>query len=486
MKRLVRQAFIVSLSRFANQALMMIGPMVLVRLLPVEEFGRYREFLMYSAILGSFASLSLGSSLLYFLGIEPGARWGYVRRVVLATAVMTVLSLAIFGLIDLAAGGRLVGRNFWLLALYVTFFCNVDFWEYLWLAQRKAESALLYTAGRLVLRMAATIMAAAWGRNLEWIVWSLVVLEGLRLLASVVYWRHLVRTEPSEPVHATWRSQLIYAVPSGLAVSIWQLEEYMGGIYVSQTIGHAAMAFLSIGGYALLILSPLRNAISDVLMPELASRSQGGASEDWVPLWQRALVLYAMLVMPLGAFMCRFAGPIVTTAFSARYAPAIPVFQIFSMILFMGWIDSALALRVLNQTRYILVCVLICVPINFVLLWWLVPRYGITGAAAAQFITQMIAILYMVMNVARILKRPLFDLLPTWGLSRVACATAFALAPVLPDFWAERFGVAGVVGAGVLYAGVFLAALKILRIPEAEQLVEMLLRKFGLARFARP
>ena len=93
MKKLVKQAFIVSLSRFANQGLTMISPVILVRLMPVADFGRYREFLMYSGILTAFATLSFSSSLLYFLGIDPRAQWGYVRRIAIATGITTLLVL---------------------------------------------------------------------------------------------------------------------------------------------------------------------------------------------------------------------------------------------------------------------------------------------------------------------------------------------------------------------------------------------------------
>jgi O-antigen/teichoic acid export membrane protein len=55
---------ILTLSRLASFGLMLISPIFLVRVLTVVDFGRYREFLLYGAILQSFAQFSINDSLL--------------------------------------------------------------------------------------------------------------------------------------------------------------------------------------------------------------------------------------------------------------------------------------------------------------------------------------------------------------------------------------------------------------------------------------
>jgi O-antigen/teichoic acid export membrane protein len=55
MSEIGNRAAILTLSRLANYGLMLVSPIVLVRLLSVADFGRYREFLLYASILQSFA-----------------------------------------------------------------------------------------------------------------------------------------------------------------------------------------------------------------------------------------------------------------------------------------------------------------------------------------------------------------------------------------------------------------------------------------------
>ena len=48
MAPLAHRAAYLSLARLANYGLMLVSPIVLARVLTVEDFGHYREFLLYA------------------------------------------------------------------------------------------------------------------------------------------------------------------------------------------------------------------------------------------------------------------------------------------------------------------------------------------------------------------------------------------------------------------------------------------------------
>ncbi|MCU0759900.1 MAG: oligosaccharide flippase family protein [Steroidobacteraceae bacterium] len=485
MSSLSRQALVVSAARLINQGLMVISPVILVRLLTVQDFGVYREFLLYATLVASIAGFSLPNSLLYFVGLQPEGAWGYVRRIVLACAVSSGLAVVVFALVDRLGPTPLVGELLLPCILYVLFYVNVDFWESLWLARRQSTAVFAYTAGRLVMRLLVVIGAASIRPDPGVIVWSLVCFEAVRLGVSTFWWRRLSRREGSAAPRSSWSEQLAFCVPSGIAVFVSTLNSSIGGVFVSRSLGEAALAQFVIAGYVTMVVSPLRNSVSDVMLPRMANLTTQDPN-GWLPLWRRAVVLFAILLLPLALLLGRYAELFVTTLFSARYRDAIPVFQVYCASLLISCVDIAVALRAINKTRLMLVGNVIVLVLNLALVSVLVPALGATGAALALLGSQLVALSYLLVVTARAQGLRLAELLPLRDLSKVALAALVAASVILPSFWTEAMGIAGAVASSVLYLAVFVALANGLRVEEAGWLWRQATRRLGRSRPASP
>jgi len=479
---LTRQALIVSASRFINQGLMVISPVILVRLLTVQDFGEYREFLMYATVVGNLAAFSLANSLLYFVGLQPAGAWGYVRRIVISLAITSIAACIGFIVVDRLAPVPLIGDALWPCVLYILFYTNVDFWEFLWVAQKRPTAVFAYTAGRLVLRIVVVITAAWFTRDVTVILWALVALEGLRLLVSMWFWRRLAAQGPSEPLRVGWREQLEFCVPSGIAVFVTTLNSSLGGMFIDQTLGEAQLAQFVIAGYVIMVVYPLRNSISDVLLPEmaaLASRAHNG----WLALWQRSVVLFAILLLPAAVLLARYAEPFVVTAFSDKYRDAVPVFQLHCLLLALSCFDVALVLRAVNKTRALLTANFICVAVNLGAMYWMVPAWGASGAVLALVLSSVVGLWYLLRLVARMHGLTVSELLPVRRLGLVVAASLVAALVTVPAAWTEQLGIAGVLLASMLYCVAFAALLlRVFRVEEADWLLGMITSRLRLRR----
>jgi O-antigen/teichoic acid export membrane protein len=481
MTSLARQAMAVTASRLLNQGLMVLSPLVLVRLLSVEDFGAYREFLLYATVLGNLAAFSLPNSLLYFIGRQPQGAIGYARRAAIGLGVASVLTVLVYGVVEALLPHPPLGEHLLPCLLYVLCFANLDFWEFLWLAQRRTSRVMLYTAGRLAARTLLVCVVAWLTASVAAMLWSLVALEALRLLVAGVAWRRIAAGAAAVPLEATWREQLAFSLPSGLVVFVSTFNRAIGGMVVGQALGEAALALLVIGAYLLGIVAPLRNSVSDVLLPALSAQAKHG-SQAWVPAWQRASVQVAILLFPIAVVSWRYAGEFVSLAFSARYVEAAPLLRWYAGMVALACLDVALALRVMGRTRAMLGVSVVTLAVNLGLLLLLVPRYGVEAAAAALLVSTASGTLYLLWQATRALQRPMASLVPCGALAKVALAALGAALVLAPRFWLERFGLAGAAAASLLYGVAFLAALHLLRLPEVRELQQRVQQRLARRR----
>jgi O-antigen/teichoic acid export membrane protein len=474
---LTRRAGIIAMARFANQALVIVSPIILVRLLSVAEFGQYREFLLYVGLLTSIAAFGINSSLLYFVPAYRESAWRYVRQAVTLTAFNSITGGAILIALNALLDGALVGDLAVQVALYVVLFTNVDFWEFLWLAKRRPGAWFAYTSGRLVARMTVVITAAALTGDVDTIIWSLIALEAARLAFSIVGWRRRV-AGPEESTRASWREQLRYCAPFGASMILVTLNKSLGGLFITKLMGPVALAHYAIGTYVQPVIGILRNSLSDVLLPEMAAR-RVVTDHDPLALWRRTTVVAAILLLPAGLVLATFAEPLVVTLFSEQYLESVPVFQLFLLILLRECFDFGVPLRALNQTGPIMHSNLLATGLNAALLVVLLPRLGLVGAVGAYVVARFVEGLYLGWRTKRFYGIGMREL-ASWGdLARVVAALVPAAAALLIPRWTELLGLLGVPLAAAAFAVTFVAALLVLRLPEAVRAVRRIRGPLG-------
>jgi O-antigen/teichoic acid export membrane protein len=479
MAGLGRRATILALSRFANFGLMLVSPIVLVRLLSVGDFGRYREFLVYGSVLQYFAAFSVNDSLLYFMPRYPASIWRVVRQAALLVACTSAAVVLVAAITDALMAGALFGGFRLPVAVYILLFVNVDFWEAFFLARDEPLKMFAYTGGRLVARMLVVVGLAAATGDVWMIIWGLVGLEAARITLAGLFWR-LAAHEKSEPrIAHLWREELQFCVPTGIAVILAMANLSMANIVVAKVIGAAALAQFTIGLYGEPIIGTLRNSISNVLLPEMV-RIGADDSKKALLLWKQGTVVICLLLFPCAVLAFHFAEELVVTVFGANYRPAVPLLQIYVLAVLRSCFDFSPPLRAINKTRPLLYANLATVLVSAACLWILVPRYGTVGAMWSCVMAAFVESLYLGAAVLGLYGISARELVPWKRVLSVAVASAVACLVLVPGFWVNSLGFFGVLLASALYVSVFVIVVLVIRIPEAWSVLYRA-RRFALA-----
>lgn len=471
MSSLGNRTAILTLSRLANYGLMLISPILLVRLLSVTAFGRYREFLLYASILQSFAVFSINDSLLYCVPACPESPWRVARQTAVLTLCSSVLVVAATALIDLAMSGRLADGFMLPLAAYTLLSVNLDFWEFFWLANRRPGAVFIYSAGRLLLRVAVAVGAAAITHSVAIIIWSLVALEASRLLVAAAAFMVLDRSRWEPVLAKPWRDQLSFCVPSGLASLLAMLNRNLSNVVVARALGPVALAQYAIGRFGEPVVVTLRNSVSSVVLPEMV-RKDRHSREGPLALWQRATVINAIFLFPVVVLVARYAEPLVVGIFGSTYRQAAVIMQIYMLVVIRECFDFAPALRAINRTRPLVESNVAAIVACALALGVLVPLAGVVGAMTAFVIASFVDVSWLGWRTMKLYGVGASKIVPWRSVGGTAVAAVVAGTVILSPVWTETLGFIGVFAGSAAYVAVFGTLLTLMRVPEALVLLE--------------
>ena len=465
------RAAVLTLSRLANYGLMLISPVILVRLLTVEQFGRYREFLLYASLLQTIAIFAINDSLLYCIPAHPASRWRTVRQTAVLIALSSLLTVVVLAVLDRATNGHVVGSLLLPLCLYTLLSSNLDFWDFYWVATERPGLIFVYTSLRLGSRVAVVLVTAALTHSVQAIIWALIVLEGVRVLGTVVVMAVVDRGASEPPLPEPWREQLRYCVPSGAASVLATVNRSLGGLAITKALGAVALAQYTIARYGEPIVVTLRNSVSAVVLPEMVRRDRETSRGDSLALWQRATVTNTILLFPVVVVVMRFARPLVATVFGASYTPAAIVLQIYMLTVIRECFDFAPALRAINRTRPLVSGNVASIIACGVLLAALIPVAGLAGAMTATMLATLVEAAWLGRATMRSYGVSLGDLIPWASAGKVAAAALIAAAVLATPVWGQMRGPSGMVLGSLAYLAAFVLLLLVLRVPEAYALL---------------
>src|SRR5688572_5345361 len=457
-----------------NQGLVVISPILLVRLLTVEEFGRYREFLLYAGLLTTFCAFGINNSLLYFIPARPHSVRQMVRQATVMTFGTSIVVVGITLLVDFIAKGAILGGLQLPVAIYVLLFVNLDFWEFYWLALKRPVPVFAYTTGRLIARILVVVTAATIWRDVMPIIWSLIALEAARIVGSFIAWQRAGRSIDAADraaEEACWREQFHYCLPVGLALILVTLNKSLGNLFVTKTLGVVALAHYAIGTHIQPIIGVLRNSVSDAVLPELAAL-KNTKGEGALALWRRSTVVSMILLTAAGVVLFEFAHTFVVTLFSPSYEPAVPIFQLYLLVLVREVFDFGVALRAANRTTPIVTSSLFAILLNLLLLVTVLPIWGLPAAALAFVISRWTEGLVLSRSTLRAYNIGIGGLARWRDLGKVALAALLASIVFYGSFWLHHFGLIGVVLGSALFMVLFIVFLFAFRVPEATAMLE--------------
>lgn len=376
MSSFVSRGAVLASARLLNQALALLSPLLLVRLLEIAEYGRYRQFMATAMFITSLAGFALSANLNYLIARSPDRESVDISNTCLLMLGVSVVSALLIVLLRPWLVPPEIAGSWLLLAVYVFLFLNLEVLVSYWLAHGQSVQVMGYTLAVTVWRLLTLLAATFWLRDVELIFVTLICAEALKNLWIYVYLRRrgllVFRWD-----RAAMREQVRLAAPLGAGSVLYKLNDF-GKVVVANQMGAVPLAIYTTAAYQVPLVNIVQGALADVIFPDMVRRSRRDPAQGLL-LWKRAQVLIFAVICPAWALMTYWAEPIVRLLFTDAYVAAVPYFQVFLLLMLRQCFQFSTPLRSVEDNKSFAHANLGSLLINAALILALMPQFGLWG-----------------------------------------------------------------------------------------------------------
>jgi O-antigen/teichoic acid export membrane protein len=451
---------VLACARLLNQALAMLSPLLLVRLLDIVEYGRYRQFVSTAGLVTSLGGFALAANLNYLIARSPDrAATDITKTCVLMALVGFVSALVVAALRPWIVPDE-IASSWLLLATYVFLFLNLEVLVSYWLAQGRSLPVMIYTLLITVWRLGTLLAAAFYYDDVEMIFVTVVCAEAVKNLA-IYAWLRAQGLLVFRWHHDVFREQVKLVAPLGIGSVLNKANDF-GKVVVGTQLGPVPMALYTTAAYQVPLVNIVQTSLSDVIFPDMVKRAQRDPQAGFA-LWRRAQTLIFAVICPAWLLLTYFAEPLIRVAFTDAYVSATPYFQVFLLLMVRQCFQFSVPLRSVADNASFATSNAVALAINAVFIVVLMPHYGLWGPTLGLVAGQMWTSVYLGRRLLRRYGLPLSELCQWDRLGLALAASLLALA-ALYGVQAATGGLAGMLAGlaafGIVYA---IAARLILR-----------------------
>ncbi len=452
-----------------NYSIMLLSPIFLVRILDMQTYGQYREFVLYAMLFAQFIGFSINSNLLYFIPKVPEKE----RECVTQTALLRFSVLVLGLLIIISCKSLILAKTSYdftgLLILYLLFFLNLDFWESYWLGKKRADNVLYYSSLRTFVRMAVIIATAYITRDVNMVIRSMVAVEVVRFAFVLLFFTH-IKGFSKKLDFGLIKDQLIFVIPLGIASTIIYFNTKVSHLFISINLGVTFLALYTIGSYQVPILNIIRSSVGDVIFPEIVQRNTQDPLQG-LELWKKANVIFCCMIFPIFVILFFYADVFIKTLFTNAYIEATPIFKIYLFYMVRQCFEMSIPLRSINKNKYFILTNSFATAINLILMFTLFKLMGFLGPALAFIVSDLAQALYLARLILRFYKIRVQDLFMWKKVFKIAAVALICLPILFSGQFLHTNDIFRAFAVSVCYLAIYVFAIYFLRFEEIDIIV---------------
>jgi len=200
---------------------------------------------------------------------------------------------------------------------------------------------------------------------------------------------------------------------------------------VSWYFDAATFAIYAVGCLQIPVIDMLMTSTCNVMMVSMRERAREGDMAGARALWVDATRKLALVLCPFIGLLLVSAHELIVLLFTETYAGSVPIFMVWTLASMFTLLLSDGVLRVLAETRYLIVQNIVRLVLVASTIHWLMGRFGLNGAVLATVLATFCARMLALARIKHVMALRLRDLLPWSALARIVVMAVGAALPTL-------------------------------------------------------
>jgi O-antigen/teichoic acid export membrane protein len=467
-------------------------PLLLVRQLPQDTFGEYKQVFLVIGTAVGMLPLGFGLSAFYFLPRDENRRRETVFNVLLFTGAVGALAWGILAaypavLVRLFNDSAMLPYSPWI-GMVIFLWVTGSFLDIVAVANQEMRIASVAIVSVQFTRAALFVAAALLAGTIGALIAAAAVQGILQLAILLLYlnsrfpgfWKTFDRS--------AFRAQLAYSLPLGAAGLLYTVQTDLHSYFISHRFDAATFAVYAIGCVQLPLIGILSDSVGSVMIPRVSYLQHHAHTREILLLSARAMRKLAALYFPLYVFLLVVRREFIVGLFTDQYVESIPIFTVNLTLVPLGILMADPIIRAYaRQRHYVLKLQLILLATLPVALWFAVDWFGAIGAVAVVVFYNGLSRMFLLVKAARILDVSAGDAVLFVDVAKLAIAAALAGLLTLPvrGMASGLHALLSLFLCGCAFALAYVSAVLALRIPTSQER-ELVLRGLGVFTGSRP
>jgi O-antigen/teichoic acid export membrane protein len=395
----------------------------LVRMLTDTDFAIVSMLLLVYETAKYFATLGFPDSVFYFFErIAKDARRSFALQtcvIMLVTGFISVIFILIFNAIlpiylsEWTVSSIETAQELMPVMALIALL-EIPTWPVnnLMLAADRQKDAGVYQILNGTMTFLAMILPLVLGYDFTVAIWSLLGYSVIRFIMSLIWMLHILPPSTEKLPRGLIKEQSWFAIPIGLSSLVSRLNRYADKFIVSYFISEEAFAIYMVGAQEIPAIRVIPFAVGSVLISRFVAFNLAKDRNALIDLWRKGVEKVALIVVPISILFIVIAYEFIVLLFGITYAPAVILFQIYTVIILIRVAHYGSILQAFGDTKKIVMLSLNLLISNVILTIPLTFYFGLIGAVIGTLIANLYNWVVTLKVIGGHLEVPWFKVIP--------------------------------------------------------------------------